>query len=293
MRLTALLDTLPQGGSGPWDPPQHPVTSGIGSDSAEFNRLMDTLLPCRTNDPELWFAEHSTQVEQAKALCRTCPLMAGLPRRRPRAQRALGRLGRRGLRRRRRCRTQAWPGSAAQVGERRSGLIQPQRRVRDVRPVNDHWPGEHPALGARRPDVRRPDVRRQAGRATHPQRGCGSAGRTRGSPAGSEISRHAPTAAGRCPSSWASTWPAAVAAATAASVASCVGSATCAAGWPAPATPGRHPRGPGRRTSRRPTGRAGRTARPPCPPPVPPPAGAVPRSRAAAGTAPGARRAAR
>jgi WhiB family redox-sensing transcriptional regulator len=77
VRLTALLDTLPQGGSGPWDPPQHPVMSGIGSDSAEFNRLMDTLLPCRTNDPELWFAEHSTQVEQAKALCRTCPLIEG------------------------------------------------------------------------------------------------------------------------------------------------------------------------------------------------------------------------
>jgi WhiB family redox-sensing transcriptional regulator len=77
VRLTALLDTLPQGGSGPWDPPQLPATSGTGSDSAEFNRLMDTLLPCRTNDPELWFAEHSTQVEQAKALCRTCPLIEG------------------------------------------------------------------------------------------------------------------------------------------------------------------------------------------------------------------------
>ncbi|PZR55502.1 WhiB family transcriptional regulator [Xylanimonas oleitrophica] len=35
------------------------------------------MLPCRTNDPELWFAEHTAQVEQAKALCRTCPLQAG------------------------------------------------------------------------------------------------------------------------------------------------------------------------------------------------------------------------
>lgn len=80
MRLTALLDTLPQGGSGPWDPPQRLATAEaatVASDSTEFDRLMDTLLPCRTHDPELWFAEHTTQVEQAKALCRTCPLIDG------------------------------------------------------------------------------------------------------------------------------------------------------------------------------------------------------------------------
>lgn len=81
MRLTALLDTLPQGGSGPWTPSTgthsaHPVTSGP-ADTREFDRIMDSLLPCRTNDPELWFAEHATQVEQAKALCRECPLIDG------------------------------------------------------------------------------------------------------------------------------------------------------------------------------------------------------------------------
>ncbi|QAY64956.1 WhiB family transcriptional regulator [Xylanimonas allomyrinae] len=38
---------------------------------------MQSVLPCRTHDPELWFAEHTAQVEQAKALCRTCPLIAG------------------------------------------------------------------------------------------------------------------------------------------------------------------------------------------------------------------------
>jgi WhiB family redox-sensing transcriptional regulator len=32
-------------------------------------------LPCRSNDPELFFAESPADVELAKALCRTCPLM--------------------------------------------------------------------------------------------------------------------------------------------------------------------------------------------------------------------------
>lgn len=36
----------------------------------------DTLteLPCRTSDPELWFAESPADVERAKELCRACPL---------------------------------------------------------------------------------------------------------------------------------------------------------------------------------------------------------------------------
>lgn len=80
MRLTALLDTIPQGGSGPWAPPRRLAPTEAmttGADSAEFDRLMNTLIPCRTNDPELWFAEHTAQVEQAKALCRSCPLIDG------------------------------------------------------------------------------------------------------------------------------------------------------------------------------------------------------------------------
>lgn len=32
------------------------------------------LLPCRVNDPELWFAELPADVEDAKALCRDCPV---------------------------------------------------------------------------------------------------------------------------------------------------------------------------------------------------------------------------
>jgi WhiB family redox-sensing transcriptional regulator len=78
VRLTALLDNITaQGGSGPWVPHQ-PLTTPLGEqDAAEFDRLLAGLLPCRTNDPELWFAERSSEVEQAKALCRTCPLVEG------------------------------------------------------------------------------------------------------------------------------------------------------------------------------------------------------------------------
>ena len=78
MRLTALLDNITaQGGSGPWVPHQ-PLATPLGeNDSAEFDRLLAGLLPCRTNDPELWFAERTAEVEEAKALCRTCPLVEG------------------------------------------------------------------------------------------------------------------------------------------------------------------------------------------------------------------------
>jgi WhiB family redox-sensing transcriptional regulator len=46
------------------------------------------LLPCRSNDPELFFAESPADVELAKALCRTCPvrsecLAGALDRREP------------------------------------------------------------------------------------------------------------------------------------------------------------------------------------------------------------------
>ena len=33
-------------------------------------------LPCRVEDPELWFAESPTQLEQAKAFCQDCPVRA-------------------------------------------------------------------------------------------------------------------------------------------------------------------------------------------------------------------------
>ena len=33
-------------------------------------------LPCRVEDPELWFAERPAQLEQAKAYCAECPVRA-------------------------------------------------------------------------------------------------------------------------------------------------------------------------------------------------------------------------
>ena len=36
----------------------------------------DELLPCRTGDAELWFAESPADVEHAKALCIDCPVQA-------------------------------------------------------------------------------------------------------------------------------------------------------------------------------------------------------------------------
>jgi len=33
-------------------------------------------LPCRVEDPELWFAETPGRLEQAKALCQDCPVRA-------------------------------------------------------------------------------------------------------------------------------------------------------------------------------------------------------------------------
>ena len=37
---------------------------------------VSTALPCHVADPELWFAETPAGVEEAKALCRGCPLLA-------------------------------------------------------------------------------------------------------------------------------------------------------------------------------------------------------------------------
>lgn len=68
MRLTTLLDTIGHSGSGPWPP--------APSDTDEqFDALVADLIPCRSHDPELWFAERTVEVERAKALCRECPLL--------------------------------------------------------------------------------------------------------------------------------------------------------------------------------------------------------------------------
>lgn len=75
MRLTTLLDTVNQGGSGPWPP--SPTAPSTDDNNQQFDRILAGLIPCRSNDPELWFAEQTAQVEAAKALCRECPLIEG------------------------------------------------------------------------------------------------------------------------------------------------------------------------------------------------------------------------
>lgn len=50
--------------------------------------LDESELPCRNEDPELYFAESPSDVELAKAMCRTCPvrlecLASALERREP------------------------------------------------------------------------------------------------------------------------------------------------------------------------------------------------------------------
>lgn len=56
--------------------------------AALTERVIDEALPCRVNDPELFFAESPADVEFAKALCATCParrdcLNGALERREP------------------------------------------------------------------------------------------------------------------------------------------------------------------------------------------------------------------
>jgi WhiB family transcriptional regulator, redox-sensing transcriptional regulator len=73
VRLTTLLDTVDHGGSGPWPTGSTATTD----DRRQFDRMVADLIPCRSNDPELWFAERQADVERAKALCATCPLIEG------------------------------------------------------------------------------------------------------------------------------------------------------------------------------------------------------------------------
>ena len=82
MRLSMLLDIDSQ--AGPVTAARLPSTTpttdpqlAAQSERREFALLVAGLLPCRNNDPELWFAEQTAAVEKAKAMCRECPLMAG------------------------------------------------------------------------------------------------------------------------------------------------------------------------------------------------------------------------
>ncbi len=54
----------------------------------------ETELPCRSEDPELYFAESPSDVELAKAICQGVSGPGRVPGRCARAARAVGRVGR-------------------------------------------------------------------------------------------------------------------------------------------------------------------------------------------------------
>ncbi len=56
------------------DLPAPAAPARLGSRHDRAGALDQALLPCRVNDPELWFAESPADVENAKALCEPCPV---------------------------------------------------------------------------------------------------------------------------------------------------------------------------------------------------------------------------
>lgn len=55
---------------------REPAEITLGELHAAADSVDDELLPCRANNPELFFAESPTDVEYAKALCTDCPVQA-------------------------------------------------------------------------------------------------------------------------------------------------------------------------------------------------------------------------
>ncbi|WP_028661318.1 WhiB family transcriptional regulator [Nocardioides insulae] len=55
---------------------ERPEAPSLGSLHDRADRVDDALLPCRVNNPELWFAESPGDVELAKELCAGCPVQA-------------------------------------------------------------------------------------------------------------------------------------------------------------------------------------------------------------------------
>lgn len=50
--------------------------ASLGMLHDQATQVEDDRLPCRANNPELWFAESPADVEAAKALCQECPVRA-------------------------------------------------------------------------------------------------------------------------------------------------------------------------------------------------------------------------
>ncbi|PFG33853.1 WhiB family transcriptional regulator [Sanguibacter antarcticus] len=83
MRQTTLLDTISRQGSAGQTAQTPPAARPAAQlalstrEGREFDDLVARMAPCRSNDPELWFAEQPARIDEAKALCRECPLMVG------------------------------------------------------------------------------------------------------------------------------------------------------------------------------------------------------------------------
>lgn len=59
----------------PPDPPEETLTPLITlTELDDAIERLGVTVPCRANDPEVFFAESPADVEYAKALCQTCPL---------------------------------------------------------------------------------------------------------------------------------------------------------------------------------------------------------------------------
>jgi WhiB family redox-sensing transcriptional regulator len=59
-----------------WTPGSTTPEATLGQLHDRAERVEDDSLPCRANNPELWFAESPQDVEFAKALCLDCPVRA-------------------------------------------------------------------------------------------------------------------------------------------------------------------------------------------------------------------------
>lgn len=55
---------------------REPAGASLGELHASADKVDEELLPCRVNDPELFFAELPSDVEHAKTLCGDCPVQA-------------------------------------------------------------------------------------------------------------------------------------------------------------------------------------------------------------------------
>jgi len=55
---------------------RHKEVTRMRTSAVRQQDVDESELPCRVNDPELYFAESPSDVELAKALCRDCPVRA-------------------------------------------------------------------------------------------------------------------------------------------------------------------------------------------------------------------------